>query len=174
MRRRSLSVLALPFLLVLAACASAPLTLDRVEGVYTTHFDGIPDQSRVCAVLTNHGDTPVRWVRLRLVAFATPGERRSRLVSHWVLPEAIAPGESAAVELENPPVVGEVQLRVQRTGRGENTPAGRPVRRSDACDADALLAAAEAESEQRTASDMRVQALVDRDAPRRDALVAGP
>jgi len=173
MRRRILSVLGFCSALVLAACASAPVTLDRVEGVYTTHFDGIPDQSRVCAVLTNRGSTLVGWVRLRMVAYGSSDERRSRLVSHWVLAKPLAPGQSVAVELLDPPVVREVELSVQRSGAGGRAPVGRPVRRSDACDADAMLAAAQAEHAGRTASGIEVVGLVDRGAARRDTLVAG-
>ncbi len=173
MRRRILSVLSSACSLALTACASAPVTLDRVEGVYTTHFDGIPDQSRVCAVLTNRGSTPVGWVRLRMVAYASSDERRSRLVSHWVLAEPLAAGQSAAVELLDPPVAREVELSVQRSGAGSKAPVGRPLRRSETCDSEALLAAVQADHAGRTASGIEVVGVVDRGASQRDTLVAG-
>ena len=173
MRRRILSVLCSSCVLALASCASAPVTLDRVEGVYTTHFDGIPDQSRVCVVLTNRGSTAVGWVRLRMVGYPGGEERRSRLVSHWVLAEPLAPGQSVAVELLDPPVVREVELSVQRSGAGAQAPVGRPVRRADSCDAETLLAAVQADQAGRTASGIEVVGLVDRGADQRDTFVAG-
>ena len=172
MRRRILSVLCSSFVLALASCASAPISLDHVAGVYTTHFDGIPDQSRVCAVLTNRGASAVSWVRLRMVGYSDLDERRGRLVSHWVLAEPLAPGQSATFELLDPPVVREVELSVQRTGTGGQAPVGRPVQRTESCDTDALQAAVEADQAGRTATGIEVVGLVDRGADQRDSFVA--
>ena len=167
MRRRILFCLSLTLLL---GCASSTVSLDRVEGVYATHFDGIPDRSRVCAVLTNRGTEPVQWVRLRLLSYADAGARRQ--VSHWVAREPLAPGESAAVELIDPPVAREAELSVQSAGRAANAPFGRTARRSPACSEAELLATAHAESSQRTADGIEIVPLAWRGSGERDALAA--
>ena len=98
-------------------------------------------------------------------------ERRGRLVSHWVLRESLAPGESAAIELEDPPVAQQVTLSVQRAGTSQS-PVGRPARRSEICSQAALVAAAEAASAGRTAEGIEIRPLTPRGGDERDTLVA--
>ena len=65
--------------LAASACATpAPVTLDLYRGVYSTHFDGVPDRAELCALLTNRASHSVDWVTLRLRAYPTYGERTAR------------------------------------------------------------------------------------------------
>jgi hypothetical protein len=113
-------------LLALAAPACAlrpPVTLDLYRGVLATHFDGIPDGSAVCAVLTNRGERAVEWVRLRLRAYPTHGERKGRWTSRWLFTDRLEPGETRTVELVRPPVAEQIELELLEAGSGP--PAGR-------------------------------------------------
>ncbi len=172
MRRRSLCSLSAFCITILLGCASTPVSLDRVRGVYTTHFDGIPDQSRVCAVLTNQGKAPIRWVRLKLRTWDAYRERRRGRTSYWVYREPISPGASVAVELENPPIVSEIRLSVHQSGRGAGGPAGRPARRSQQCSQAELIASARADSASRTAAGIEIRAVAQHGRGDADVLVA--
>jgi hypothetical protein len=120
------------------ACSTAGVELRDVRGAYSTHFDGIPDEGRVCAVIHNGRDVPIEWVRLRLVSRSSLGERPGRWRSDWLFRGHIEPGESVAVELERPPMADQGSLRMQRAGRGQVRERGRPVRVVQECSADAL------------------------------------
>jgi hypothetical protein len=131
------------------------VTLDAYQGALLTHFGGIPEGSRVCGWLTNRGTRPVAWVRLRLRSTTGAGDQRIQLASHWIFREPIAPGETVAFALEEPPVAEGIQLGVAQTGReGSRVRSGRTAARAKDCSRpwlDALLAA---DSESRPTADL--------------------
>lgn len=118
---------------LLTGCVTPPVTLDLYRGVLATHFDGIPEGSAVCALLTNRGARPVDWVRLRMRGFSTHGERGGRWASTWLYAGRIESGETRAVRLEHPPVVDQMDLRVVGSGPGSANAMGRPVVDSPRC-----------------------------------------
>jgi len=120
------------------ACSTAGVELRDVRGAYSTHFDGIPDQGRVCAVIHNGSSVPIEWARLRLVSRSSLGERSGRWRSDWLFRGHIEPGESVAVELERPPMADQGSLRIQRAGRGQVRERGRAVHVVRECSTDAL------------------------------------
>jgi len=166
---RALLVLAL---LLWGCASSAPVSLDHYRGVYTTHFDGIPDQSRICAVVTNTGPVPVQWVRLRLRAYSQLGARRTSWHSNWLYPKPIDVGETVILELIDPPVVDEFELKVVRSGRHPAARPGRPLRRSPDCSESALSAALEQEFEARVAPGVEIRPMARRNDPTSQVLVA--
>ena len=153
--------LALAVALLLCACAGPSVRLDRYRGVYTTHFDGLPDSSRVCALLTHRGGAPVDWIRLRLRAFSPDDQSPSRATSLWIYEGSLAPGESVSVELANPPVAPEIELTLAGAGSG-HAPRGRPLVRTPDCTRASLVAAARGSLLGRTAPGIRVQSVIRR------------
>jgi len=151
-------------------CAQSAVSLDGYGGVYTTHFDGVPDASRVCALLSNRGEHAVDWVRLRLRTFSEYEGVQARLSSSWVYAFPLAPGESIAVELVDPPVSPEIELRVRDAGHGR-LPHGRLVRASTQCGEKRLLESTLARMDSRTADGIEVHTLRRRGPPG-DALLA--
>lgn len=151
------------------ACSTPSVTLDRYRGLYTTHFDGIPDRALVCAVLTNRGEEPVDWVRLRLVSSSTlgarPGRRASRRVSrwasNWVWSGRLEPGASVAIRLPDPPVAEHIALGLRGSGRGR-TPRGRTSEAAPGCSIDVLESAARASLASRTAPGIELHAALPR------------
>ena len=119
-------------------CGLPHVEIDRLHGVYSTHFDGIPDQGRICAWIANRSATPVEWVRLRLHSRNASG---GRWRTHWLYRGPLEPGASVAVELRQPPVADEIRLRVQRSGRGRVRGSGRPAVPVAECSERALVAA---------------------------------
>ena len=58
---------ATPLLVLLAfssSCATGAVRLERYRGAYSTHFEGIPDQAEICAVLRNRSARPVEASRV--------------------------------------------------------------------------------------------------------------
>jgi hypothetical protein len=143
----------LVLVLTLAACAGGTgrLDLDRFRGVYTTHFDGIPDRAAVCAVVSNRGTTPIDWLRLKLESVSHLGGQPGRWVSKWTYEGRLEPGQSVALELRDPPVTEQIQLDVASSGRGTPPAGGRPAHRAEQCSERALLARLEREAGGRTA-----------------------
>ena len=124
-----------------AACGTTgqhPITLDHFQGVYSTHFDGVPDRTRVCAVLTNHGTRPVGWVRLKLRAFSQQGELPGEWTSYWVYAQPVAPGQTVALSFQDAPQADQIELHVDRLGSGATRPRGRPLRAARGCSGQAL------------------------------------
>ncbi len=142
------------------ACAT-PVTLDDYRGLYTTHFDGIPDRALVCAVLTNRGERPVDWVRLRLVSSSSLGEQPGRWVSDWVWSGSLEPGGSVAIRLTDPPVAERMVLRVRGSGR-DPKPRGRPSEPAAGCSIDSLRREARASQSERTAYGIELHAALPR------------
>ena len=160
-------------LLILGAlgCAQSAVSLDGYRGVYTTHFDGVPDTSRVCALLSNRGERSVDWVRLRLRTFSEYEGVHTRLSSSWVYAFPLAPGETIAVELVDPPVAPEIELRLRGAGSGR-VPHGRLVRASTQCGEQRLLESTLRRMESRSADGIEVHPLQRRGA-RGDVMLAG-
>jgi hypothetical protein len=127
---------------VLAACAGprSPVELDRFRGAYRTHFEGIPDRAAVCAIVTNRGGAPVDWVRLRLESHSQLGDEPGRWISYWIWKGHLGPGQSATLELEDPPMADEIRLDVRSAGPGPPRLLGRPARRVGGCSDAALRA----------------------------------
>jgi hypothetical protein len=162
-------------LLALSACASGAVRLERYRGAYSTHFDGIPDQSEICAVVRNKSGRPVEWLELRLESSsqlaAAPVESRSS----WVYRGRIEPGERVALRFEHAPMADRIDVRIARTGRDARAPLnGRPLRRTEACSDQSLRAALDAGPEARETTDAEIHpARRERPDPP-DELVAAP
>jgi hypothetical protein len=114
--------------------------LDRFRGVYTTHFEGIPDRTAVCAVVTNRSGTVVDWLRLRLESHSRLGEEPGKWVSYWLWEGRLDPGRSVTLQLEDPPMADQVRLELRSSGRGSPRRAGRTARRISRCSEAALQA----------------------------------
>ena len=146
--------------LLLAACASVrPPTLNSYRGVYTTHFDGVPDQIGICAVITNPGPRPVDWVSLKLRSISERGELHGQWSSRWLYPEPLAPGETVAVRFMDPPSSDRIELRIVRLGTGPVPRRGRPLRRMASCSEAALRIPLEADLRERSAPGIRILAV---------------
>ncbi len=149
-------LVALALALLTVSCVSpAGVTLDAYQGALLTHFGGIPEGNRICGWLTNRGSEPVAWVRIRLVSSSgTPGERE-RFTSSWIYAEPLAPGESAAFELPDPPLADAIDLRVTHSGRDlARARSGRKASRADDCSEPWLHALLAADSEARPTADL--------------------
>jgi hypothetical protein len=162
-------------LLALLSCASGAVRLERYRGAYSTHFDDIPDQSEICALVRNTSGRAVEWLELRLESSsrlaATPVEWRSR----WVYRGRIEPGERVALHFDHAPMADEIEVRVARFGRDGRAPDNaRPLARVSECSDASLRAALEAEFEAREATNARVHSAERRSADAPDAWVAGP
>jgi hypothetical protein len=136
--------LALP-LFALAACAvsvhtSPGVDLDRFRGVYTTHFEGIPDRAAVCALVTNRSGSGIDWLRLRLESDSQLGEEPGHWVSYWLWEGRLDPGGSVALALEDPPMADQIRLDLGGSGSGKPRRAGRTARRISRCSETALQA----------------------------------
>ena len=146
-------------LLALYSCATGAVRLERYRGAYSTHFEGIPDQAEVCAVVRNRGARPVEWVELRLLSTSQLADTPATWKSTWVYRGRIEPGQRIALRFENPPMADEIELAVARVGRDPRVPKnGRPLRIAGECSEEALRVALLAELEDRTAPDMEVRA----------------
>jgi hypothetical protein len=154
----------------LVGCAS-PVTLDRYRGAFTTHFDGEPDRAQVCAIVTNHGDGAIDWIRLRLRSWSTLAPEPVRWTSLWVYRARLEPGESAALALVDPPVAEEIELDLRGAGTGVSAPRGRLAAAAPACSDESLQAALGKGESGRTAEGRELHASARRGHPD-DALVA--
>ena len=127
--------LALLTLVSLACTVASPsaVTVDHFRGVYSTHFEGIPDQTGICAVISNRGREPVNWIRLRLRSWGDTGQKPGRWKSRWLYEGQLMPGQSVAVEFDNAPNSAQIEISVDRAGSGARVPSGRPLRRVSAC-----------------------------------------
>ena len=135
---------ALP-VLALAACAvsvntSTGVDLDRFRGVYTTHFEGIPDRGAICAVVTNRSGASLAWLRLRLESDSQLGEEPGHWVSYWLWKGRLDPGQSVALALEDPPMADQIRLKLSSSGSGKARRSGRTARRISRCSETALQA----------------------------------
>jgi hypothetical protein len=121
--------------LALCACATvrSGVDLDFFRGAYATHFDGIPDRSAICAVVSNRTAAAVGWVRLRLESHSRLGDEPGRWVSYWVWRGHLAPGDSVALELSDPPVADQIRLNLRGAGTGGGPASGRTAQRVDDC-----------------------------------------
>ncbi len=164
-----------PCLLVVlvCACASNPgVELQRYRGVYSTHFDGIPDETRICAVVTNAGPKPVAWVRLRLQAFSQLGELPGRWTSYWLYPKPLASGQTIAVEFRDPPSADQIELSVSDAGDGSPPRRGRPLRRTRACSEAALQQNLKRARAERSVTEMQLVSIERRNDPSREIELA--
>jgi len=158
-------------LLALLSCASGAVRLERYRGAYSTHFDDIPDQSEICAVVRNASGRAVEWVELRLESSsqlaAAPGEWHTS----WVYRGRIEPGERVALGFEFAPMADELEVRIARVGRDPRVPQnGRPLRRIETCSDEALRGVLDAGLEAREATNARVHTAARRsDDPERVA-----
>ncbi len=159
--------------LLVCACASSPgVRLESYRGVYSTHFDGIPDQTRICAVITNEGRLPVSWLRLRLQAFSQLGEVPGRWTSYWLYPKPLASGQTIAVEFRNPPSADQIELKVSSAGGGDPPRRGRPLRRTRACSEAALQQKLKRESAERGGTEIQLVSIERRNDPSRELELA--
>lgn len=159
-------------LLALSACASGAVRLERYRGAYSTHFDGIPDQSEICAVVRNKSGRAVEWIELRLDSKSHLAANPVEWSSTWLYRGRIEPGERVALRFEHAPMADEIEVRVARIGRDDRAPLnGRPLSEAEECSDEALRAALDASLEAREVTDAEVRAAARRSA---DELVAGP
>jgi hypothetical protein len=143
-------------LVCLAGCASGPVRLERYRAAYSTHFEGIPDQSEACAVVRNASTRTLTWLTLRLVArshFGGDAKQRSK----WIYRGKLEPGESLALRFMSPPIADEIEVSFLRAGSGQATQTGRPLVRAKDCSDSALRAVLDAELRGRTAPDIEVR-----------------
>ncbi len=167
--RIAVSVLAL----LVCACATSPgVRLERYRGVYSTHFDVIPDETRICAVITNAGPLPVAWVRLRLEAFSQLGEVPGRWTSYWLYPKPVASGQTIAVEFREAPSADQIKLSLSRVGDGSPPRRGRPLRRTRACSEAALQQKLKRERAERSIAEIQLVAIERRNDPARELTLA--
>ncbi len=169
------TALACAALLCVSGCASSGVRVERYRAAYSTHFEGIPDQTEACAVVRNRGTRALTWLELRVrVSSHFGGDVPLR--SKWVYRGTIAPGESVALRFVNPPAADQIQVASSRAGTGGLGPAnGRPLVRTDECSDSSVRAALDVRLRERTASEIEVHSAerVTPDAAD-DALVAGP
>jgi hypothetical protein len=158
---RTPPALALLSLFVLG-CLGPSVEIDRYRGLVATHFDGVPDRAEVCAIVTNRGDAPIDWVRLRLRSWSRLGEEPAAWTTHWVWRGRLAPAESAAIALPNPPVAEEIALDVRENGAGERVPRGRVASLAAECSEEALRRLAQSGGAGRTASGIELRAALRR------------
>jgi hypothetical protein len=171
MRRAPLAIA----LLALLSCASGAVRLERYRGAYSTHFDGIPDQSEICAVVRNKSARPVEWLELRLESTSRLAAAPLEARSSWVYRGRIEPGARVALRFEHAPMADEIAVRVARVGRDARAPLnGRPLRLTEECSDEALQAALDAGLEAREATGAEVRAAARKTADPADELVAGP
>lgn len=171
MPRLTPPTLALCVLFGLLGCATSAVTLDDTRGIHATHFGGLPDETRICAVLTNRGESTLGWLRLRLRAHSDFQGRRGRFTSHWVWNAPLAPGQSVALALENPPAAPEIELTLVGSGSGR-PPRGRPLHATAECSEAALTDVANAAREQREASGLELRSVIVRGRPDPSGLIA--
>jgi hypothetical protein len=95
-------------LLALSSCATGAVRLERYRGAYSTHFEGIPDQAEICAVVRNLGTRPIEWVELRLISTSQLAEAPSTWKSTWVHRGRIEPGAQVALRFDHPPMADEI------------------------------------------------------------------
>jgi hypothetical protein len=146
-------------LLALCSCATGAVRLERYRGAYSTHFEGIPDQAEVCAVVRNRSERPVEWVELRLLSTSQLADAPATWRSTWVYRGRIEPGQHVALRFDNPPMADEIKIAVARVGRDKRVPRnGRPLRIADECSEETLRVELLAELEDRAAPDMVVRA----------------
>ncbi|MFQ5515354.1 MAG: hypothetical protein ACE5FG_13095 [Myxococcota bacterium] len=154
-------------LVLSCACAmpQAPLTLDRVRGVYRSHFGGIPDSTGICAVLSNRSERPIAWVRLRLRSYGVSPSKRWRWTSSWLYDGAIPPGQSVALLFEDPPHAQQIEIRIDRFGRGGGRPhPARPLRAVASCSEPNLRSVLADAAEGREATQVQLVPIVRRGA----------
>ncbi|MEE8557594.1 MAG: hypothetical protein V3T14_06885 [Myxococcota bacterium] len=155
------------FLILLAVGCTAPrpVTIDHYRGIYSTHFDGVPDQSAICAVLTNRGSRAVRWVSLRLRAYPEASASTPRWSSSWIYRGLLEPGDSRAVLLVHPPVAREIELEVRSAGYGNGPARGRLLAKRENCSEPELRAHLDKGRRGRTAPGMSLLPIVRRNDP---------
>lgn len=169
---RGAFVVALVTLSVGTGCQTAKVDLEHVRGLYTTHFDAIPDSAALCATLTNRGEKDVTWVRLRLRAYSALGDEPARWTSTWIFAEPIAAGETRAIVFRHPPVANEVEISVRRAGNGPAPRRGRRALPAEGCSEAWLTRALEDETPGRTARNVEFHTITDRNDPHEEVVIA--
>jgi hypothetical protein len=162
-------------LLFCSACAPGAVRLERYRAVYSTHFEGIPDQSEACALVRNRSARPIEWLELQTRVRSHFGGDAA-LKSKWVYRGRIEPGETVALRFVHPPVADEIEVWCARAGAtGAGPQNGRPLARATECSDAALRAELDAELRERTAPDIEVRSAI-RVTPdlADDAVVASP
>lgn len=163
-------------LLVLCSCAPGAVSLERYRGAYSTHFEQIPDQAEVCAVVRNRSARSLDWIELRMRSTSKLADLPATWKSSWVYRGRLEPGERIALRFENPPMADEIDLAVVRVGSGARVPRnGRPLRVVGECSQEALRIALlrELEGREAPAIEIRSAAHLTPDAPS-DDLIAAP
>ncbi len=163
-------------LLVLCSCAPGAVNLERVRGAYSTHFEQIPDQSEICAVVRNQSARPVEWVELRMRSTSNLADAPATWKSSWVYRGHLEPGQRVALRFENPPMADEIELDVVRVGNGPRVPRNaRPLHIVGECSEEALRSALLSELEGRAAPEIEIRTAtrLTPDAES-DALIASP
>lgn len=161
--------------LVCLSCASGPVRLERYRAAYSTHFEGIPDQSEACAVVRNRGARAIEWLELRMRVRSHFGGDQA-LRSSWIYRGRLEPGETLALRFVHPPVADELEVSFARAGStGPGPQNRRPLVRTEECSDESLRAVLDAELRDRTAPDIELRSAerVTPDAPD-ESLVAAP
>lgn len=142
----------LAVVLATGACAGPPVHVEDFGGAYATHFGGIPDRGRVCAVVANRSERRLAWIRVRVRAFEDAASRgRPAWTADWLYEDGLAPGESVALELRDLAVAPGLELAIGGSSRSGPAPPGRAAERVERCSEPALVDALRRELADRTA-----------------------
>ncbi|MEE2704473.1 MAG: hypothetical protein VX614_10685 [Myxococcota bacterium] len=114
-------------------CASTSASVDTYQGLYSTHFEGIPDRAAICAVVRNTSTEALSWVQLRVHSESHLGATPATWRSNWLYHGRLLPGESVALSLPGPPVSDSLRVEILRAGRGRAPRNGRRAEVVDAC-----------------------------------------
>jgi hypothetical protein len=140
--------------------------------VYSTHFDGIPDQTGICAVISNRGRKPLNWVRLRLRSYGQVGRKPGRWRSKWLYRELLMPGQSVVVEFEHAPHAAQIEITIDGAGTGTAPRQGRPLRKASTCSEGVLVREIQRLNADREPQGVQILPLVRRNHPEIDAQIA--
>jgi hypothetical protein len=155
--RRAAPLLAL--LALFSSCAPGAVRVERYRGAYSTHFEGIPDQAEICAVVRNRSEHAVEWLELRLHATSQLAQSPATWKSRWIYRGRIEAGESVALRFQNAPMADQLVVALVRFGRDDRAPqSGRPLAQTGECSAESLRVVLGHELEQRTAPHIEVRA----------------
>ena len=114
-------------------CAASSVSVDSYRGLYSTHFEGIPDRAVICAVVRNTGEQALSWVQLRLHSESRLGAVPASWRSSWLYDGELGPGESVALSFPSPPVSDSVRVEVRRAGHGRPPRSGRRAEAVSSC-----------------------------------------
>ena len=139
--------------------------VDDYRGVLSTHFDDVPDQARICAVLSNRSTRTLSWARLRLSSFARSRDEKPAWKSIWIWRGHLSPGSSVAVLFPHAPPSGQIALSALGSGSGRAPTRGRILEEAPECSERSLATSLLAEANGRESAGIRLLPLLRRGPP---------